>query len=633
MCDQAVKARYFGPSRRTATSSVLPSSIDVGAGDDGIYCLRLDPDILDESRAVWHAPGDRFPDAETSLAVHDGRVYVGLGVGGNALCVLAAESGKELGRLSMPCPVFGPPAIDHGRLYVGMGNADYVNPADDSAGCVCCVDADTFEVEWSFDTPAAVLGAIAVDDDQLVFGCCDGRLYVLDRQGKQIRTWDSHSPLLASPALTDRYVYVVNRAGMLHALDRRWLEPVWEVSLGQPGLYLSSPVVAQGRVFVGTEHDGLLCVGEPAPDVDFPVWPGYLGGPGAAGCRDGSSLPRDASVLWELRGPTGDGESTVGITAPVAATADCVLTSVADDGRFGMACLDVSESAKEDPHVRWFVDTPNAITQSPAIAGERAFIVDGPVGSLNRNLHCIDMSSGRVLWRRAVEPPASGVLTADHAGIFVQDDLDALSHISVKNENLWTIRLGVVTRCVHTGPNILVAAVDAPPSLVAIDHPSGRLLWRVPLDAAPTTAPVVHNDRILLGTDSGLESRSLVDGHRLWHTANDGISSLYVDPDKYVCVNTNGHLVVGRPDDGSVFARTAGAVAHLNPLVGQNDIVFVGTAGLSRVPLRREAGAAVEHLGLLNGARITTPLVLHDRRLYVGVAGRGLVCVGGDTAQ
>ncbi|MBC8877305.1 MAG: PQQ-binding-like beta-propeller repeat protein [Planctomycetes bacterium] len=614
------------------TPFIYRDRVYVGAGDDGIYCLRLDPDIPDESRAVWHAPGDRFPDAETSLVAHEGKVYVGLGVGGNALCVLEAESGKEIGRLSMPYPVFGPPAIDQGRLYVGMGNADYVNSTDESAGCVCCVDLGTFGVEWSFDTPAAVLGAIAVDDDQLVFGCCDGRLYVLDHQGKQVRSWDSHSPLLASPTLTDRFVYVVNRAGMLHALDRRWLEPVWEVSLGQPGLYLSSPVVARGRVFVGTEHDGLLCVGEPAADVDTAIWPGHLGGPGAAGCRDGSSLPQDARVLWELRSPTG-GESTVEVTAPVAATANSVLVPVADGGRFGMACLDMAEAVKENPHVRWSVDTPNAITQSPAIVGKRAFLVDGQVGSPNRNLHCIDMSLGRVLWRRVVEPLASGVLTVDHAGIFVQDGLDALSQFTVEDENLWTIRLGVVTRCVHTGPNILVAAVDAPPSLAAIDRPSGRLLWRVALDTAPTTAPSVRNNRIFLGADSGLESRSLVDGHRLWHMADDRISSLYVDSDKYVYVNANGHLVTGSPDDGSVFTRTVGAVAGLNPLVGQNEIVFVGTTGLSRVPLRREAVAAIEQLGLLDANRINTPLVLHGGRIYVGVAGRGLVCVGGDPAQ
>jgi outer membrane protein assembly factor BamB len=224
-------------------------------------------------------------------------------------------------------------------------------------------------------------------------------------------------------------------------------------------------------------------------------------------------------------------------------------------------------------------------------------------------------------------------LTANHVGIFVQDGLETLSHFSAKNENLWTIRLGVVTRCVHIGGNILVAVVDTSPSLVAIDRPSGRLLWQVSLDAAPTTAPVVRNNRILLGTDSGVDSRSLVDGRRLWRMADDGISGLYVDPDKYVCVNANGHLIVGSPDHGSVSFRHPGAVASLNPLVGRNDIVFVGSAGLSRVRLRRETGSTVKQLGLLDVNEINTPLVLHDGRIYVGVAGRGLVCLGGEPSR
>lgn len=615
------------------TPFVYRDRVYIGAGDDGIYCLRLDPDTPDESRVVWHAPGDRFPDAETSLAVHDGKVYVGLGVGGNALCVLEAESGMDLARLDMPYPVFSPPAIDQGRLYVGMGNADYVNPADDSAGCVRCINLDTLDVEWSYDSPAAVLGAIAIDDDQLVFGCCDGRLYVLDREGNLVRSWDSHSPLLASPALTDRLVYVVNQAGMLYALDRRWLEPVWEVRLGQPGLYLSSPVVARGRVFVGTEHDGLLCVGEPAPDVDAGMWPGHLGGPGAAGCRDGSSLPKTVRVLWEFRGPTRGHRTAIEVTGPVAANGNAILAPVADDGRFGMTCLDAAEETKGSPRVRWFVDTSNAISRSPAIADEHAFLVDGQVGSPNRNLYCIEMSSGRVLWRRAVESTASGILTANHVGIFVQDSLDSLCHLNAENERLWEIPLGAVTKCVDAESNILVVAVDTPPSLAAIDRPTGRLLWRVPLDTAPTTAPAVRNDRILLGTESALESRSLVDGRRLWRIADGGINGLYVAPDKFVYVSAAGHLVVGDPQDGSVLSRTAAAVARLNPLVGQNDIVFVGPAGLSRIPLRREAGAAIEQLGLLDGNRIDMPLVLLDGRIYAGVAGRGLVCLGGNPDQ
>ena len=122
------------------TPAVAGDRVYVGAGDDGIYCLRLDPSVPDEQRVVWHAPGSRYPDAETALAVSGGKVYVGLGVGGNALCVLDAETGVERARIPLPYPVFSPPAIDGGKLFVGMGVGDYVRPVDQPAGSVCCLD-------------------------------------------------------------------------------------------------------------------------------------------------------------------------------------------------------------------------------------------------------------------------------------------------------------------------------------------------------------------------------------------------------------------------------------------------------------------------------------------------------------
>ena len=260
----------------------------MGAGDDGIYCLRLDPSVPDEQRVVWHAPGSRYPDAETALAVSGGKVYAGLGVGGNALCVLDAETGAERARIPMPYPVFSPPAIDGGKLFVGMGSGDYVRPVDHPAGSVCCLDLATLRPGVVVCYPGDVLGAVAAAGEQLIVACADGWVYVLDRQGQLLRKWDSRWPIVAAPCVTDRFIYVVNQGGLLHALDRQWLQPVWETRLGQPGRYFSSPVVAQGRVLIGTERDGFRCVGEAGGDDDQAFWPGELGGPGAAGCRDGS---------------------------------------------------------------------------------------------------------------------------------------------------------------------------------------------------------------------------------------------------------------------------------------------------------------------------------------------------------
>jgi outer membrane protein assembly factor BamB len=69
--------------------------------------------------------------------------------------------------------------------------------------------------------------------------------------------------MLTAPAVTEQHIYCVATDGKLTGLDRSSLKPVWDVVLGAPGRYISSPVVAYGHVYVGTPHDGLICAGEP----------------------------------------------------------------------------------------------------------------------------------------------------------------------------------------------------------------------------------------------------------------------------------------------------------------------------------------------------------------------------------
>ncbi len=261
------------------TPVVAADRVYVGAGDDGIYCLRLDPSATDQDRVVWHAPGNRYPDAETSLAVWHDRVYVGLGQGGNALCVLDAGTGEELARQTMPYPVFSPPAIAGGQLIVGMGRGDYVRPVADPAGSLRCFDLANLREQWSFPLPATVLGAVAVTSERVVAACGDGCVYLLDRSGRLLQKWNSGAPIVAAPAVTDRLIYVVNQDGLLVALDARWLQPVWEARLGPPGRYFSAPVVARGHVYVGTPEDGLQCLGDVPPRAEEAIWPGKVAEP------------------------------------------------------------------------------------------------------------------------------------------------------------------------------------------------------------------------------------------------------------------------------------------------------------------------------------------------------------------
>jgi outer membrane protein assembly factor BamB len=143
-----------------------------------------------------------------------------------------------------------------------MGQGDYLTPDARAAGQVVCVDLADFRVDWTLPLASSVLGAVVVAGDELVWGCSDGSLVVAGLDGRERRRFATGAALAASPAVTDERIYAVNFDGQLLALTRSNLELAWSLRIGPPGSYTGSPLVARGRVYVGTHEQGFLCVGE-----------------------------------------------------------------------------------------------------------------------------------------------------------------------------------------------------------------------------------------------------------------------------------------------------------------------------------------------------------------------------------
>jgi outer membrane protein assembly factor BamB len=682
------------------TPVIAGDRVFVNAGDNGIYCLALEPGPDGQARQLWHVGSadnpDPYADAETSLAVHDGKVYVGLGRGGNGLVELDAETGKELRRLTFDQPVFSPPAIADGKLYVGMGYGDFVVPWDEACdklkeklkkrgktaadidrlapgmvaeGTVCCVDLAAWKVDWTFKTKRIVLGAVAVAGDRLYCADCLGMVYCLGRDGKLLKSWNSFAPIPASPAVTDKHVYVVNNAGMLYALDRQTLEPTWQLRLGpppgnkyDPG-YLSSPTVARGHVYVGTPGNGLICAGEPGEQVTVPAWPSALGGAGRCGTADESGLSPAVALQWQQPGL---------LRAPVAALGDRLLVPIAEGTDAGLACFRIGTQAEQAPKPLWHKPLPGGVVVSPVAFGNHVWCIGGKPGAAERRLYSLDAVSGKTLWQAAVGPQASGVLLAVDDVVLVQDQDDTLRCFDHQGQRLWSQNVGRLAHApVVTKTMVLVASVQ-PAALVVLDRPTGKVLYRRVLEAPPTTSPLVRKDRVLIGTHAGLEARSLLDGSPVpgWETAGGGVSADFaLHQELLVYVNHQGELVILGARDGALHAKLPGAVPGRPPLVARDLIVYLGKVvppGLELPPnvtvppaivgggpgaaavrgypgrqewmvvtLQRDAkGAArfvdeprpwfdTENLGPL-----TTPWVLVDGYIYAGSSVGGLVRLG-----
>jgi outer membrane protein assembly factor BamB len=677
------------------TPVVAEGRVYVGAGDDGYYALDLEPDASGSARLVWHRSGEEYPDAETALAVHEGKVYCGLGVGGQALCALDAASGAEIARLPAPYPIFSPPAIADGRLYVGMGHGDYVKSAEEvrletiarleaegrsaeeiraaaeairPGGEVWCVSLDDFRLRWRFPVERAVLGSVAVVGGSLYFGARDGRVYRLDLDGKLETTWSSFAPIVASPAVSARHVYVVNAGGAIHALERESLEPVWEERLlgeGSEALCVSSPAVARGRVYVGT-GEGLIALGS-TREAGPPFWSGRLGGPGAGGNPEGRALPSRGAVRWQFpagaddAGPAAAGAAGAAdearaaaagepllITAPPAVAGGRLYVPLAGRKLRGVAAI--AESAAEPPggaasapgapeprapapgapEPEWLHATENPVYLSPAVAGGLVLAVDGSPEDGGRHLHALDATDGTPRWRSPVARGASGAFSALPDRVLIQHLPGALSAVDLRGARLWSRALGSVEHAPAAAGAIALVAVSEPPSLAALDRDTGRELWRAPLGAPPRAAPWARRDAIVIATGRGIEARSLVDGSpqadwRLEGGPAAGDFALLEDAIAYL--NEDRELVLVARADGRLLRRLPGADAGAAPVPSAGRLLFAAAGGIAALDLADPASSPRPWADLGALGPPAQPFVVGGSRLYVALRG-GLASLG-----
>jgi outer membrane protein assembly factor BamB len=606
------------------TPVIADGRVYVGAGDDGYYCLDLEPGLNGEPTVHWHKPGADYPDAETSLAVHDGKVYAGLGNTGKALVVLDAATGAELKRVPMPYPVFSPPSIADGKLYLGMGNGDYV--ASGEGGEVRCLDLATHETLWSFALPRTVLGAVAVAGDKLYFGCNDHHVYCLSRDGKLLRKpFNSHAPIKTSPAVTDEHVFVVNDAGNLFALDRHTLEPVFpDYRLATGGLFISSPAVARGHVYVGTQTGGILCVGKPASTKRVPYWPAPNGGAGVAGNADGSPLPKVGAVAWRFDEP---------VAAAPAVWDNTLYVPVAGPKRRGLLGLPLADADKAAPAPAWFFDAEQEPHGAPVIVGNLIAFAAGRHGSAERRLHFVDRHTGQHFGSHPIEPSSGAVLSATPHQFLVQDRVDNLTSFDAEGAKEWSVPLGRLIHAPASSATMILAAVVGPDAVVALDRATGAELWRVPLPGAPLATPLLGKASFLLAALRGIEKRSLVNGERdeTW-SAEGGLPSgeIVVAGEQLAFVNQQGEVVVLERSTGRATLTLPGAAVGTTPLASRGMALFAAPGRLMSFLLSDDFPLAEPWVEWPEAAKdaVASGHVLSGGRLYAALGESGLVCVG-----
>lgn len=615
----------------------------VGNGDTGgYYCFDLKT-----GNVIWHLGGDKYPDAETSLVYHGNRLYAGLGNDGKAVCAIDAVTGAELCRVETGYPVFSPAAVADGKLFIGMGNGDFINSAAalglESIGEVWCLDTGRLDAggsvapDWKVTIGETILGAIAVSGDSVFFASVDGRVYHVDRKNGAVRNiWSAHSRVASSPAVSDELVYVLTADGMLYGLDREGLAPIWELRLGEGRNNFSSPAVAAGHIYAGTEKSGIVCAGEPGRPAAR-VWPGRLAGPEKGGNYFGSAPPALGQLEWFYPECLDGDDKRAFVAAPVAVMGDRMLVPIAEahDGfPAGIRCIPTqSVSPPEEP--LWEIATSNGVSISPAIAGEIAMFADGEHGECGRRLHGVSLADGTPLWTIPLAPNASGRFVAAADQVFVQDQVRQLSAWSLDGKKQWATDVGgPIEHLPDVTASMIALAVSLEACLVVLDRQTGAELQNVELAGAPRSAVHIKGGTAYVGTTLGLEAWDLVTGsvRAGWTQSGHPVSGdVAILGEQAVYVSEAGELVIVGLADGTLAAAPLPkACPGTAPLVGQDRVLYVtdeyniNTVAIGGELTPREWWED----GSVLGGQPTTPMVLAGSSVYIGWPGWGLVRLG-----
>ncbi len=436
--------------------------------------------------------------------------------------------------------------------------------------------------------------------------------------------WNAHAPIVASPALSGARLYVVTEAGKLYGLRADDLELVWETTLGFSGPFLSSPAVARGHVYVGSQQDGLLCVGKPGGRKQEPCWAGGLGGPGCGGAIDNQPLPERGKFAWRFpKTEDSPRPSEVQLSAPPACLGGWLYLPV-HGGRNGLVCVREDPKRRNEPCEAWFAAAPNGVWLSPAANRQAVFFVDGRKGNAGRHLHCVSPADGAQRWKLPVAAGAPGEFVLLDRGGLIADGPQQLTCFRENGEVAWRADCGKVCGVPAASDALLAVATERPPALLVLDRPSGATLWRVPLDAPPTASPLVRKNAVYLGTKSGVTGLRLADGGRIWEAKSGPPSTpLVLAKNRLAYVTTAGELVVVGLEDGRVEKTLSGARAGIAPLAPPGALVYATKKGLMSYTI----GSGELRLWMNTQwlGELSTPPVMANSRVYFATAKKGLV--------
>lgn len=243
-----------------ASPAVAGGLVFFGAGDDGLYALDA---ATGEKK--WQARGLHIDSAPL---VTGGLVIVGSGYGEAAIVAWKAATGEQAWKVKTPANAWGAPALGPKGVIVGIGNGNFAETLPNSKSELLCLSVADGAIVWRTPLKNAPLSAAAVADGRAYLGNRGGEFGCWDAStGKKLWEAGCGRAVVSSAAVASNAVVWGCDGGHLHAANPETGKAIWTLPLGHDGVstdirIVSSPAIAGGRIYVGSNNNWFYCVGE-----------------------------------------------------------------------------------------------------------------------------------------------------------------------------------------------------------------------------------------------------------------------------------------------------------------------------------------------------------------------------------
>ena len=136
--------------------------------------------------------------------------------------------------------LYSTPATDGKSLFIG-----------DDVGTFYCLDLNTGDTKWTFDTGMRIVGSPAVSDGVVVFGSANYNIYGLDaKTGKQLWSYTTKQAVMGAATIHEGVAYIGGGDGRMFAFDLHTGAVKWSFD-ELKNYVLTRPLVYNDKLYFG----------------------------------------------------------------------------------------------------------------------------------------------------------------------------------------------------------------------------------------------------------------------------------------------------------------------------------------------------------------------------------------------